>query len=279
MNETPRQLWEWAALAEQAASAAGAFIGASRPRSIEEKDGGDSPASQVVTEVDRRSEAMVLEALAAGPAIFGVLTEEREDDGSRLRAPAFWCVDPLDGTLAYVRGEVGPAVSIALVRHDGVPLLGVVYDVSARALVTAVRGEGVRRDGETWHAPNSSGEGLRIFGDRSFDAVLAYREMAESLAAEEIHVGRAAVTNALAALCHPPGVYFKLPRPGRGGGSLWDFAATACIVTEAGGVASTFEGDTLPLNRSDTTFLGDCGVMFATDPYVADRVRSAARAK
>jgi fructose-1,6-bisphosphatase/inositol monophosphatase family enzyme len=277
MNEQPEALWRMAKVAMDAAAEAAMFIAARRPRAVEHKDGGDSPASQVVTEVDRASEVMVLESLASVREGFGLLTEEREDDGSRLAAPAFWCIDPLDGTLAYVEGTPGPAVSIALVRRDGVPLIGVVHDVTGGNAYAAVRGGGLTVGGQRFEAPAPRG-GLQVFGDRSFDAVPRYREIATVLGATAVHVGRAAVTNALAALVHPPGVYFKLPRPGRGGGSLWDFAATACCLTEAGAVATTFDGQPLPLNRPDTTFLGDCGVLFASDASVAAKVRAAADA-
>ena len=51
-----------------------------------------------------------------------VLTEETEDDGGRLRADYFWCVDPLDGTLPFIEGRPGSAVSIALIARDGTPV-------------------------------------------------------------------------------------------------------------------------------------------------------------
>ena len=275
MNEEPEALWALAAAASDAAATAAAYIASHRPAAVEHKDGGDSPASQVVTEVDRRSEALVLEGLASVRDGFGLLTEEQDDDASRLHAPAYWCVDPLDGTLAYVEGLPGPAVSVALVRADGVPLIGVVHDVTADVCTAAVRGGGLRVQGVPWSSPART-DGLHVFGDRSFDADPRYRAIAQRLGAAQVEVGRAAVTNALAALARPPGVYFKLPRPGRGGGSLWDFAATACCFVEAGAVATTFEGQPLPLNRPDTTFLGDCGVMFATDAALAREVRRAA---
>jgi fructose-1,6-bisphosphatase/inositol monophosphatase family enzyme len=40
--------------------------------------------------------------------------------------PYCWLVDPHDGTSAFLAGERGSAVSIALLR-DGVPVLGVVH--------------------------------------------------------------------------------------------------------------------------------------------------------
>ena len=50
--------------ASQVARAAGMFIAASRPESIERKSPGGSLASQVVTEIDRGAEQLILELLA-----------------------------------------------------------------------------------------------------------------------------------------------------------------------------------------------------------------------
>jgi ADP-ribosylglycohydrolase/fructose-1,6-bisphosphatase/inositol monophosphatase family enzyme len=54
-----------------------------------------------------------------------------EETGSVLADdPHVWLVDPNDGTIAYLRGARGSAVSIGLVR-DGTPVLGVVYSYVA----------------------------------------------------------------------------------------------------------------------------------------------------
>ena len=89
----------------------------------------------------------------------------------------------------------------------------------------------------------------------------------------ELRVGAGAVMNALGALTNPPGCYVKVPAAA-GGGSLWDFAATACIFGEVGAVATDIHGDPLDLNRDDSTFMNHRGVLFATDDQVAAGVRS-----
>ena len=42
-----------------------------------------------------------------------LLTEESADDGSQFCQDYFWCIDPLDGTLPFIRGLPGYAVSIS----------------------------------------------------------------------------------------------------------------------------------------------------------------------
>ena len=78
--------------------------------------------------------------------------------------------------------------------------------------------------------------------------------------------------NAIWALENPPACYFKFPKPS-GGGSLWDYAATACIYQEAGAVAVDFQGNPFDLNRPDSTFMNHHGVIFATNHKIAAFVR------
>ena len=170
------QLTELADLAIDAATAAGEMIAHSRPKQVEHKSTDGSLASQVVTEVDRRSEAIILETLAPTLKRFelGLLTEEQPDDGGRFRADYFWCIDPIDGTLPFIEGTPGYAVSIALVRRDGNPTIGVAYDPVEKTVVHAIAGAGAFRNGSpitVSQEPNqqtTSEPMLSLFTDRSF---------------------------------------------------------------------------------------------------------------
>ena len=81
--------------------------------------------------------------------------------------------------------------------------------------------------------------------------------------------GSGAVKNACQVLAYPAACYVKLPRPEEGGGSIWDFAATACIVGEAGGWVSNSYGQALDLNRRDSTFMNHQGVVYASNERIA----------
>ena len=74
---------------------------------VEHKDGGHTYASQVVTEVDRKAQDAILEILnpSCDEYDFALLTEESEDDHSRFQKDYFWCIDPLDGTLPFTKGN------------------------------------------------------------------------------------------------------------------------------------------------------------------------------
>ena len=271
--------------AVQAALDAGELIRFYKDREVEvlHKEGGDTYASQVVTEVDRKAQDAILQVLgpSCGEFDLAVLTEESEDDGSRFEKECFWCIDPMDGTLPFIRREPGYSVSIALVAKDGSPRIGVVYDPVHDVLWQATKGEGILRNGEPWSLDASSKE-LTFTYDRSFadrperDRVL--RELEDY--AHSIGLGKlvsiqfgGAVINACHALENGPGCHFKFAKPQEGGGSLWDYAATACLYEEAGAVVSDVHGDPLDLNRSDSTFMNHRGAIYATDQVLAERIR------
>lgn len=244
---------------------------------LQHKAGGESLASQVVTEVDELSQAIILKHLLPTCAVYdlALLTEEQPDDGSRLEKDAFWCIDPLDGTLPFTESIPGYAVSIALVARDGTPLIGVVYDPSTGTQYQAVQGQGALRNGEPWTLPPSSEAApLSFISDRSivihpqFDGALAQLQVLASELGQdglEATLTGGAVMNALWVLEQAPACYFKFPKPQAGGGSLWDYAATACIYAELGAWCSDVAGQRLDLNRADSTFMNHRGVLFASD--------------
>ena len=81
--------------------------------------------------------------------------------------------------------------------------------------------------------------------------------------------GSGAVKNACQVLDYHAACYVKLPKSEDGGGSIWDFAATVCIVSEAGGWASNIHGQALELNRQDSTFMNHQGVVYASNERIA----------
>ncbi len=247
------------------------------------KEGGDSHASQVVTEVDRLAQEAILKVIVPTCSEFdlALLTEESEDNHSRFEKDYFWCIDPLDGTLPFTQKEPGYSVSIALVARGGSPQIGVVYDPVHDVLWEASRGQGVQRNYQSW-AIKASGNELVFTYDRSFEKhpeqvrVLSELEhYAQSIGLEGVTAKQfgGAVINACHALDSAPGCHFKFPKPQKGGGSLWDYAATACLYQEAGASVTDVHGDPLDLNRRDSTFMNHGGVVYATDAELARIIR------
>ena len=272
-----------------AARQAGELISGYVDRDVDvqvKEGGGDNLASQVVTEVDLRSEAVIVEALQPTCEEYdlGLLTEERGDDGSRLQKNYFWCVDPIDGTLPFIEGVPGYAVSIGLVSQAGEALIGVVYDPLSKTLYSAIKGQGALRNGEAWALPSNTsltGKPLTLVCDRSLQELPVYPRLLEQFETIAKRMGAAglrrlhkggAVMNGCWVLENPPACYYKIPKPQQGGGSLWDFAAIACLFHEMGAMATDFHGQPLDLNRADSTFMNHRGVIFTTDQALLSEI-------
>ena len=269
-----------------AARSAGRIISQSSNQKIEveHKDGGHTYASQVVTEVDRKAQDAILEILnsASDEYDFALLTEESEDDHSRFQKEYFWCIDPLDGTLPFTKKEPGYSVSIALVAKCGKPQIGVVYDPVHDVLWEAAIGRGVKKNNQPWTL-NSNSEVLTFTYDRSFEKHPERQRVLDELNSYAQAIGLTkvyatqyggAVINACHALESAPGCHFKFAKPEEGGGSIWDYAATACLFEQAGASVSDVYGDALDLNRSDSTFMNHRGAVYATDTSLASKIRA-----
>src|SRR5277367_2583117 len=106
-----------------------------RPKQISYKGEVD-----IVTESDRRSEALIVARLRKDYPSHAIIAEEG-GSGAAAGAKYCWHVDPLDGTTNFAHGYPCFAVSIALLE-DAVPLVAVVFHSIAGELFSAARGGG-----------------------------------------------------------------------------------------------------------------------------------------
>ena len=74
--------------------------------------------------------------------------------------------------------------------------------------------------------------------------------------------GAGAVLNAIFVLENGPACMIKHPKKENGGGSIWDYAATACIYNALGLSATNYKGEKLDLNRKEGTFMNHEGVFY-----------------
>ena len=101
--------------------------------------------SDMVTEIDKKSEQLIVAFLTKHYPDHSILAEE---SGLTDKASDFlWIIDPLDGTGNYIQGLPIFAISIAL-QHRGETLLGVVYAPVTDQLFTAIRGQGAYLNGK-----------------------------------------------------------------------------------------------------------------------------------
>ncbi|MFT6094729.1 MAG: 3'(2'), 5'-bisphosphate nucleotidase/myo-inositol-1(or 4)-monophosphatase [Pseudohongiellaceae bacterium] len=296
-NLSSSQLKTLCSAAIQAAQEAGQWIEKFDRRDLQAmfKDAGSSEASQIVTKVDIASEEIIRKRLQeiSEPLNIGFVGEESSTSSStantssenkwgnaneRFEKQYFWCVDPLDGTLPFTEGRPGYAVSIALVEQSGKPLIGVVYDPAHQILLHAIKGQGSYRDLTPFSQIKDTANSLTVYADASFkthkkyqSTVSALETCAHTLCLDGVTFiyGSGAVKNACHVFESSQACYLKLPKVEDGGGSIWDYAATACIAHEAGAWASNIYGHPLALNRPDSTFMNHEGVIFASNEKIA----------
>ncbi len=108
------------------------------------------PGNSPVTEADLAIDRMLHTNLRQAFPSFGWLSEEIDDDGSRLSGAPTFVVDPIDGTRGFMAQTNDWAVSIALV-NKGDPVMGVLFNPVRGELLMARAGEGA-------HLENAAGE-------------------------------------------------------------------------------------------------------------------------
>jgi myo-inositol-1(or 4)-monophosphatase len=92
-----------------------------------------------VTRIDKESEQLIRDAIAAKYPTHGFLGEE--SGSSHTNAEYVWVVDPLDGTTNFVYKIPYFAVSIGL-KHKGEAIVGVVYNPLTNEMFYAEKGKG-----------------------------------------------------------------------------------------------------------------------------------------
>jgi len=189
-----------------------------------------SSPTDLVSEVDRESERLIVDRLRAIRPDDAVLAEE----GTLLEGTTGvrWVIDPLDGTTNYLYGYPAFAASVA-VEIDGEVQVGAVYDSSAGHCYTAVSGFGAFCDDRPIRVrEQSSIERSLVATGFSYEAEQRDRQglvLALILGrVSDIRRGGAASLD----LCHIAAghldAYWELDD------APWDYAAGSIIAREAG---------------------------------------------
>ena len=102
----------------------------------------------LVTEIDKACEKLIIDALHAAFPDHDILAEE--GGGFRKNSDFKWIVDPLDGTTNYAHGYPLFCVSMAL-EHKGEVVLGIVFDPNRNEVFHAQKGKGAFLNDEPIH--------------------------------------------------------------------------------------------------------------------------------
>ncbi|MBO5543714.1 MAG: inositol monophosphatase [Oscillospiraceae bacterium] len=206
----------------------------------------------VVTEYDRRVQALLVDLLGNTVPDAGFYCEEMENRAQPDAAKLF-IIDPIDGTMNFVHGLHHSCVSVAYAEHGEV-LVGAVYNPYTDEMFTAIRGEGARLNGAPIHvAQGGLAENIVCFGTAPYNAGLADRtfSLARGLFDASLDLRRegSAALDLCTVAAGRAGLYFELQV------ALWDYAAGALLVREAGGVCSRADGSPFPTDGGKTSIV------------------------
>jgi myo-inositol-1(or 4)-monophosphatase len=228
---------ELLALSVDLADRAGRLLvdGLSRARaSVDTK----STGTDMVTEMDRASERLVVDGLVAARPDDGILGEEGTDRAGT--SGVRWVVDPLDGTTNYLYGHAGFAVSIGA-QLDGTTVVGVVHDPLHGDVFTATLGGGAFRNGVPIHVSEETELGRALvatgFGYRPERRALQAAALARIIPdLRDIRRMGAASVDLCSVACGRTDAYYER------GLQPWDHVAGALIAREAGALVGHLDG-------------------------------------
>ena len=200
----------------------------------------------LVTEFDRRSEALLVSRIRERFPDHAILAEESGAGGASA-ASVRWLCDPLDGTTNYAHNYPFFGVSVG-VEVDGAMAAGAVYDPVRDEMFAAARGHGATLNGTPIQVSAIADvEAALLVTGFPYDVrehpgrhVPLFQEFL--LRAQGVRRDGSAALN----LC-----YVAMGRfDGMWEGDLnpWDVAAGSLIVREAGGVVTGYDGEPFRLD-------------------------------
>ena len=204
----------------------------------------DKGGGQPVTECDLAIDKFLSERLRTARPNYGWLSEETEDDPHQRKAPTVFVVDPIDGTVALLKGRPHFTICAATVS-EGKPIAGAVYNPITGECFSAIAGAGAKLNGKTIHVScREALEGCRMLGPKA-TLIDPPPSLAPATPWPDMHVEtRNSVAYRLALVaCGAFDAAVALSAK-----HDWDLAAGDIIVKEAGGCISTHTGSVLRYN-------------------------------
>ena len=199
----------------------------------------------LVTEYDRRSEALLLRQIRTYFPGHGILGEESGAHDA-VNSTVRWILDPLDGTTNFAHNYPFFGVSIG-VEMAGVMVAGAVYDPVRDEMFDAVAGQGARLNGDPIQVSSTSHleDALLVTGfpydvrehpERHLPLFQSFLVRAQGIRRD----GSAALNLCYLAMGRFDGFW-------EGSLAAWDMAAGSLIVREAGGRITNYAGDPFEL--------------------------------
>lgn len=194
-----------------------------------------------VTETDLAVDKFLRERLCAARADYGWLSEESADNTDRLTKARIFVVDPIDGTLAFIKRKPEFTICAAVV-DAGAPVAAAIYNPLTEEMFAAARGQGATLNGAAIHVTDRA----VLEGCRMLVAQDVIKHPAWPQKWPEMELGkRASIAYRMALVAN--GTYDAMMA--LSSKCEWDSAAGTLIMQEAGGLATTHAGAVLPYNQ------------------------------
>lgn len=203
-----------------------------------------------LTVADQASHEVIMKGLSALDNEIPILSEEGRQIpfAERQQWEQYWCVDPLDGTKDFLKRSDEFTVNIALIR-DHIPVIGIIYvPVFEKGYVAWHKGGAYYYNGHSKKRIVAKKPLLKPFRI----AVSRYHGLETlqpwlSALGETILIHQGSALKFCTLALGEADLFLRLSPS-----SEWDNAAGQCLVEEAGGALSCFDGQPLPYNYSGT---------------------------
>lgn len=195
-----------------------------------------------LTKADLASHDIITKALKNLTPETPILSEE--GDKLEVDVDTFWCVDPLDGTKEFIKGNGEFTVNIALIENHQ-PALGVIHIPVANETFISAKGNGAKKikDHQTQPLSKQQNETRQppIFAVSKSHLNQATQDFIQQHQGKTVAAGSSLKLTMLA-----EGIADAYPRFGPT--SLWDMAAGHAILKETGGEIYTLDYQPLVYN-------------------------------
>jgi myo-inositol-1(or 4)-monophosphatase len=197
--------------------------------------------NELVTEADKQCQQIIIDRIKENYPDHGFIGEEGSGgkllkQPPRSDEPVWWVVDPIDGTTNFSHRILCFSVSIA-VMYEGEPIAGAVFDPTTESMFTAVKG------GEPQLNMTRISAGEESITQFACIGIDSHLETGPSVGIAEM-MKKTRFRNLGSLALH-------LAYVGKGSlisstdtkAKLWDIAAGAFIVEQAGGIVTNWEGE------------------------------------
>ncbi|GEL04271.1 inositol monophosphatase family protein [Rummeliibacillus sp. G93] len=212
-------------------------------------------ANDLVTNIDREIELFFIEKIRTFNSSHKIIGEEGMGEKIQSLDGVVWIIDPIDGTMNFVRQHRNFAISVGI-YVDGIGKLGYIYDVMRDHLYHAIEGQGAYMNDQPLKALEEISLDKAIIGLNAVWATPNKRIKHEPMI-ELVHKVRGTRSYGSAALeivsvaSGRMDAYLSMRL------SPWDIAGGVMIANEVGAIASNLENQPINLLERDTFIIAN----------------------